>query len=120
MPRRALHLIVMECYLLGGAVFIWASGGYPFSRNAELIYLALNALPLLAITTLYGLHVYSPVAFFACMAAGLVIGVTSSLYPRHNWKFAILHVCGWLGMGYLIHLAEYRQAGYPNLVLVYN
>jgi diguanylate cyclase (GGDEF)-like protein len=119
MPPRALHLIVMDCYLLGGAVFIWASGGYPFSRNAELIYLALNALPLLAITTLYGLHLYSPVAFFACMAAGLVIGVTSSLYLRHNWKFAILHVLGWLGMGYLIHRAQYREAVYWSLCCVY-
>src|SRR5258708_10584498 len=119
MPPRALHLIVMDCYLLGGAVFIWASGGYPFARKAELIYVALNALPLLGITTLYGLHLYSPVAFFACMAAGLVIGVTSSLYLRHNWKFAILHVLGWLGMGYLIHRAQYREAVYWSLCCVY-
>jgi len=119
MPPRSLHLIVMDCYLMGGVVFIWASGGYPFTKNAELLYLALNALPLLAITTLYGLHVYSPVAFFASMAAGLVIGVTSSLYLRHNSKFAILHVCGWLAMGYLIHRAQYRQAVYWSLCCVY-
>jgi diguanylate cyclase (GGDEF)-like protein len=118
-PPKALHLIVMDCYLMGGVVFVWASGGYPFSKNAELLYLSLNALPLLAIATLYGLHVYSPVGFFACMAAGLVIGVTSSLYLRHNWKFAILHVCGWLGMGYLIHRAQYREAVYWSLCCVY-
>ncbi len=118
-PPRSLHLVVMDCYLLGGVVFIWASGGYPFSKNAELIYLALNALPLLAITTLYGLHIYSGIAFFACMAAGLVIGVSSSLYLRHNSKFAILHICGWLAMGYLIHRAEYREAVYWSLCCVY-
>src|SRR5258706_2355765 len=56
-PQRYAHLIVMDCYLLGGVVFVWASGGYPFSRNAELIYLSLNALPLLALSSLYGLHV---------------------------------------------------------------
>src|SRR5882757_1022774 len=93
-PPRTLHLIVMDCYLMGGIVFVWASGGYPFTRNVELAYLAPNSVPLLAITTLYGLHVYSAIAFFACMATGLVIGVTSSLYLRHNMKFAILHVCG--------------------------
>ena len=119
LPPRSLHLIVMDCYLLGGVVFIWASGGYPFSRNAELIYLSLNALPLLALTTLYGLHIFSGIAFFACMASGLVIGVTSSLYLRHNSKFAILHVCGWLAMGYLIHRAEYREAVYWSLCCVY-
>src|SRR6202041_168301 len=53
-PPKGLPLIVMDCYLLAGVVFIWASGGYPFSRNAQLLYLALNSLPLLAITTLYG------------------------------------------------------------------
>ena len=53
------------------------------------------------------------------MAAGLVIGVTSSLYLRHNWKFAMLHVCGWLAMGYLIHRAEYREAVYWSLCCVY-
>jgi diguanylate cyclase len=118
-PPKGLHLIVMDCYLLAGVVFIWASGGYPFSRNAELLYLALNSLPLLAITTLYGLHLYSAVAFFASMAAGLVIGVCTSLYLRHNVRFAALHVCGWLAMGFLIHRGRYRDAVYWSLCCVY-
>ncbi len=100
-------------------MFVWASGGYPFSRNVELIYLKLNTLPLLAITTLYGLHIYSPVAFFASSPAGLVIGVASSLYLRHNWRYAALHVCGWLAMGYLIHRGKYREAVYWSLCCVY-
>jgi diguanylate cyclase (GGDEF)-like protein len=112
-------VIVVDCYLAGGVVFVWASGGYPFSRNTELIYLTLNTLPLIAITTLYGLHVYSAIAFFASIAAGLVIGVASSLYLRHNWRFAALHVCGWLAMGYLIHQANYRNAVYWSLCCVY-
>jgi diguanylate cyclase len=118
-PPRSLHLIVMDCYLLGGVVFVWASGGYSFSRNVELLYLAMNTLPLLAITTLYGLHVYSAIAFFTCIAAGLVIGVSSSLYLRHNWRYAALHVYGWLAMGYLIRRAGYREAVYWSLCCVY-
>jgi diguanylate cyclase len=118
-PQRDLHVIVMDCYLLGGVVFVWASGGYPFSRNAELLYLWLNALPLLALSSLYGLHVHSAVAFFTCMASGLVIGVSSSLYLRHNWRYAALHVCGWLAMGYLIHRGDYREAVYWSLCCVY-
>jgi diguanylate cyclase len=118
-PPRGLHLIVMDCYLAAGVVFVWASGGYPFSRNPELMYLALNTLPLLAVTTLYGLHIYSPIAFFSSIAAGLVIGVSSSLYLRHNWKFAALHVWGWLAMGYLIHRGEYRNSVYWALCCVY-
>jgi diguanylate cyclase len=118
-PPKILHLIVMDCYLLAGVVFLWAAGGYPFSRNADLLYLALNSLPLLAITTLYGLHIYSAIAFFACIAAGLVIGVSTSLYLRHNMRYAVLHVCGWLAMGYLIHRSNYRDAVYWSLCCVY-
>ncbi|HXC95358.1 MAG TPA: GGDEF domain-containing protein [Edaphobacter sp.] len=118
-PPKGLHLIVMDCYLLAGVVFVWASGGYAFSRNVDLIYLKLNTLPLLAITTLYGLHIYSAVAFFASIAAGLLIGVTTSLYLRHNWRYAVLHVCGWLSMGYLIHQGKYRDAVYWSLCCVY-
>jgi diguanylate cyclase (GGDEF)-like protein len=119
LPPKGLHVIVMDCYLAGGVVFLWASGGYPFSRNTELLYLGLNTLPLLAMTTLYGMHMYSAVAFFGCIAGGLVIGVSTSLYLRHNWKFAVLHVCGWLAMGYLIHQALYRDAVYWSLCCVY-
>jgi diguanylate cyclase len=118
-PQRYLHVIVMDCYLLGGVVFVWASGGHSISTRVELLYLTLNSLPLLALCTLYGLHSRSAVAFFTCMAAGLVIGVASSLYLRHNWKYAALHVCGWLAMGYLIHRANYREAVYWSLCCVY-
>src|ERR1700678_853541 len=118
-PPSALHVLVMDCYLLGGIVFVWASGGHAPSSKTELLYLVLNSLPLLAISTLYGLHVYSDVVFFTCMAAGLVIGVTSSLYLRHSWKFAAWHICGWLAMGYLIHRADYRTAVYWSLCCVY-
>jgi diguanylate cyclase len=119
LPPKFLHLVVMDCYLLAGVVFVWASGGYSFSKNVELLYLSLNAVPLLAIASLYGLHIYSAIAFFACMAAGLVIGVASSLYLRHSSRFAVLHICGWLGMGYLIHRADYREAVYWSLCCVY-
>jgi diguanylate cyclase (GGDEF)-like protein len=118
-PPKSLHLIVMDCYLAAGVVFVWASGGHSISTKVELLYLALNSLPLLALATLYGLHVYSAAAFFACVAAGLVIGVISSVYLRHSWKFAAWHICGWLTMGYLIHRADYRAAVYWSLCCVY-
>jgi len=118
-PQRILHVIVMDCYLLAGIVFVWASGGYPLSATARLWYLALNSLPLLALTTLYGMHVIGGITFFPCIAAGLVIGVASSLYLRRSWQLAALHVCGWMAMGYLIHLGDYRSAVYWSLCCVY-
>jgi diguanylate cyclase (GGDEF)-like protein len=118
-PQRALHVIVMDCYLLAGMVFVWASGGYPLSARARLWYLTLNSLPLLGLTTLYGLHLKAGTAYFLCIASGLVTGVASSLYLRHNRQLAALHVCGWMGMAYLIHIGDYRAAVYWSLCSVY-
>ena len=119
MPPWTLHVIVMDCYLLAGVVFVWASAGYPGSSTTELLYLWLNSLPLLALTTVYGMHLYSPVVFFVCIAMGFVAGVASSLYLKHNWRFALLHAIGWLAMGYLVRRGEYRQAVYWSLCAVY-
>jgi diguanylate cyclase len=118
-PQRALHVVVMDCYLLAGMVFVWASGGYPISARARLWYLTLNALPLLALTTIYGLHLKTGIEYFSCIAAGLVTGVASSLYLRRSWQLAALHVFGWMAMGYLIHMANYRAAVYWSLCCVY-
>lgn len=118
-PTKALHVIVLDCHLTSGVVFVWASGNYPISGRMRLLYLWMNALPLLAMTTVYGLHLYSGPAFFPCIAAGLVIGVTSSLYLRRSWIFAVLYACGWMAVGYLIHIGDYRNAVYWSLSCVY-
>jgi diguanylate cyclase len=119
MPPWTLHVIVMDCYLLAGVVFVWASAGYPGSSTTELLYLWVNALPLLALTTAYGMHLYSPMVFFVCIATGLVAGVSSSLYLKHNWKYALLHTCGWLAMGFLVRRGEFREAVYWSLCALY-
>jgi diguanylate cyclase len=118
-PQKILHMIVMDCYLLTGMIFVWAAGVYPASKASRLLYLSLNGMPLLALCTVYGLHLNRGIVFFVCMAAGLVIGVSTSLYLRHSWISAVLHVCGWMAMGYLIHISDYRAAVYWSLACVY-
>jgi diguanylate cyclase (GGDEF)-like protein len=119
MPAKLLHVTVLDCYLIAGIVFVWASGEYPASSRERLQYLSLNMLPLLAINTIYGLHVASERMYFPCIAAGMVIGVVSSLYLRRNWTAAMLYVFGWMAMGYLVHAGEYRNAVYWSLCCVY-
>jgi diguanylate cyclase len=118
-PQKILHVVVMDCYLLTGVVFVWTSGGFPLSSRTRLLYLSLNSLPLLALCTLYGMHLRSGIAYFPCIAAGLVIGVSTSVYLRRSWPLAIFHVCGWMAMGYLIHIADFRAAVYWSLCCVY-
>jgi hypothetical protein len=57
-PSAILHVIVVDCYLLAGLVFNWASGDYAISHRSRLLYMMVNGLPLLAINTLYGMHIY--------------------------------------------------------------
>jgi len=118
-PQTILHVIVMDCYVLTGMVFVWASGVHPVSKASRLLYLSLNTLPLLALCTIYGMHRNTGIAYFPCMAAGMVIGVSTSLYLRRSWTAAALHVCGWMTMGYLIHINDFRTAVYWSLCCVY-
>src|SRR6202020_1015632 len=67
-PAKSLHVIVLDCYLLAGIVFVCASGEYELSRRTRVSYIALNGLPVLAINTLYGFHIYKAAAFLSCVA----------------------------------------------------
>jgi len=119
-PNAVLHIIVLDCYLLAGLVFNWASGDHPISRRTAFLYLALNGLPLLAINTSYGLHLRAPRLYLAFVALGLVVGVTSSLTLRHSRILATVHLFGWIGMGYLISHGQLRPAVYWSLCCVYS
>jgi diguanylate cyclase (GGDEF)-like protein len=119
MPSRILHVVVLDCYLLAGLVFTWGSGDHHLSRRVRLLYISLNAVPLLAMNTLYGLHIYKEMVYFPWIAAGLLIGGVSSLYLRRSWIVAGLHVCGWLALGLLIHRGKYREAVYWSLSCLY-
>jgi len=119
LPIRTLHVIVLNCYLLAGIVFLWASGPPGRLRWNRLRYLSWNALPLLAMNTTYGLHLYTPRAFLPWIALGLVTSVATTLYMRRSWWLAALQVTGWLAVGYLVHIGNFRDAVYWSLSCVY-
>jgi diguanylate cyclase (GGDEF)-like protein len=119
LPIRSLHVTVLDCYLLAGLVFMWASGDEQISRRDRLLSISLSALPLLGINTIYGLHLYTPGIYFPWVVAGLILGVGTSVYLRHSWLRAGLHVVGWVALGYLIYLGRYRDAVYWSLCCVY-
>lgn len=119
MPDRILHIIVLDCYLIAGVVFTWDARRHPVPSRIRLIYLAMNALPLLAVNTLYGLHIYKPLPYFPAVAVGIVIAVGSSLYLHRTWLVTIIHLSGWIAIGALVYYGEYRQAVYWSLCGVY-
>jgi diguanylate cyclase len=119
-PNTILHIIVLDCYLLAGLVFNWASGDSAIPRRTRLLYIVLNAIPLLAMNTAYALNIRTPRAYFPIIAVGLVLGVYTSLTQRRSRVLAAVHLFGWLGMAYLVGHSMYRPAVYWSLCVVYS
>ena len=118
-PAKALHITVLVCYLLAGLTFTWASGDDRAPRRNRLVYLCLNALPLLAIDILYGLHIYQASAYLPAIAAGLVLGVATSLYLQKSSLLALSYLVGWVGIALLVRKGDFREAVYWSLCCVY-
>jgi diguanylate cyclase (GGDEF)-like protein len=123
MPASFLHVMVVDSYLLAGTAFIWGAGAgarsQHLSRNSRLLYLALNGLPLFALTTIYGLNLRMAQFYIPAIAAGIVLGVASSLWVRRNWLYASLYTLGWIAVGLLVHRGMFREAVYWTLACVY-
>jgi diguanylate cyclase len=120
LPSKFLHITVIVCYLLAGLVFVWASGDYRPTDRRSLLYLTINSLPLLAICSIYGMHLFSATAFLPWITLGLVASVASSLYFHRSPLLALLLAAGWIATGLLVSHARYRDAVYWSLGIVYS
>jgi len=119
MPPSVLHVTVLSCYLLAGLVFIFAARDQRLSRHSRLLYLSLNGLPLLVLTTTYGLNLRVSHAYIPAVVLGLLIGPVSSIVLRRNWRYAALSVLAWASIGMLVSQGRFRQAVYWTLAGVY-
>jgi len=119
MPNKVLHVIVLDCYLLAGMVFIWAAGDQRLGRGTRLLYLALNGFPLLLLTTIYGLNLRTAHVYLLAIALGLVVGVASSVVLRRSWRFALFYLSGWVAIAALVANGRFRPAVYWSLACLY-
>jgi diguanylate cyclase (GGDEF)-like protein len=118
-PAALLHVIVLDCYLIAGLIFIWASGGPHLTRKGRLLYLSLSGLPLLLLNTTYGLNIRMTKAYFPAIAIGIIVGTLSTIYLRRNWFLTIANFSGWLIIAILVHDGDFRNAVYWSLCCVY-
>jgi diguanylate cyclase (GGDEF)-like protein len=118
-PGKALHVVVLDCYVLAGMVFNWAAADQRLERNKHLLYLSLNGLMLLGLATIYGLNLRYTGAYIPTVVAGAVIGVASSIVLRRNWWYAALYLVGWTVMGVLATQHNFRAAVYWGMGCVY-
>jgi diguanylate cyclase len=119
MPASILHVIVVDCYMLAGLVFIWAAGDQRLTHTSRMLYLSLNGAALLGLTTIYGLNIRVSRAYVPVIVAGIVLGVASSIFLRHKWRYAVLCVMGWTAIAILVSHGMFRNAVYWMLACVY-
>ncbi len=119
MPNKVLHVIVLDCYLLAGLVFLWAAGEQLLGRGTRLLYLALNGLPLLLLMTTYGLNLRTANIYLPTIALGLVVGVSSSVVLLRSWRFALFNLMGWVAIAALVANGRFRPAVYWSLACLY-
>lgn len=118
-PDRTLHVVVLDCYVLAGLVFNWAAGDQRQDRNKRFLYLGLNGLALLSLTTIYGLNLRFSGAYWPTVIVGLAIGVGTSALLRRNWYYAAFYLAGWSAVAVLVAGHNYRAAVYWALACVY-
>ena len=118
-PNRVLHLTVLDCYLVAGLVFNWAASDPTEARRGRFMYIAINGFTVLVLTSIYGWNVRIPHVYTPVVAVGMVVGVASSLLLRRNWRFALLFIAGWGGLGVLIAQSQIRSAVYWSLAILY-
>jgi diguanylate cyclase (GGDEF)-like protein len=118
-PNKILHVIVLDCYLIAGLIFTWTIGHHRLPTTVRRSYLFLNALPLVALNTVYGLNVRSVTPYLPIIAFGFVVGVSTSLYMRHRWLIASSQVCAWLCLDILVRHGDFRRAVYWSLCCMY-
>lgn len=118
-PDRLLHLIVLDCYVLAGFVFNWAAGDQNVPRGTRLLFLSVNGISLLVLTTIYGWNIRVTSAYVPAIVVGMAVGVISSLTLRQNWRYALMFLLGWGALGMLISQGRFRPAVYWSLACVY-
>jgi diguanylate cyclase (GGDEF)-like protein len=118
-PNRTLHVIVLDCYLLAGLVFLWAAGDQMLGRGTRLLYLVLNGFPLLLLMTTYGLNLRTANIYLPTIALGLVVGVASSVVLLRSWRFALFNLMGWVAIAALVANGRFRPAVYWSLACLY-
>lgn len=119
LPATILHIIVLDCYLLAGMVFTWDSRRHPIPIRTRFLYLALNGLPLLAINTTYGLHIFKGAAYYPWVGLGILFAAGSSILLRRPHHTTAIHLVGWFVISLLVYNGNYRDAVYWSLGGVY-
>jgi diguanylate cyclase (GGDEF)-like protein len=119
------HVVALDSYLAAGVIFLWAAAKPLFPHKPTLYYLLLNAPPVFAVLTTYGLDVRSTGIFRVIIACSLVIGLISPFLIARRWRLGhawwlVASQAGVWGSGWFFASnGGYRDAAYIPLFALY-
>ncbi len=119
------HIVALDAYLAAGVIFLWAAAKPLYPRKPTLYYLLLNAPPIFAVLTTYGLDVRTPGIFHVFIACGLILGLASpfllarSARLGHAWWLVALQAGVWGSGWFFASNGMYRDAAYIPLFALY-
>jgi diguanylate cyclase (GGDEF)-like protein len=121
---HAAHAMALDAYVAAGVTFGWASREDLIPGEIHLPLFLLPAVPLFAMTTLYGWGITSTTAYLVLVSASLVLGVGYSvLLLPGDWKFRTqllaIHLLIWLPMIWMAKTAQLRLLVYWGLTCLY-
>lgn len=87
-PGRVAYAISLDAYVLAGVTFGWAAREDLIPGQKHLPLYLLPAVPLFAMTTLYGWGVATASIYVAITIASLLLGIAYvAVFIRGNWRF---------------------------------
>jgi diguanylate cyclase (GGDEF)-like protein len=121
---RAAHAVALDSYLLAAVTFGWAAREDLLPGPSALPLFLPPAVPLLAMTTIYGLGFPVGTAYIDIAGVSLVLGVIYILFfVRGSWGFrarlATIHLVIWAPMTWMAARGQLRWLIYWGLACLY-
>ncbi len=121
---RTAHTVALDAYVLAAIAFGWAARDDVAADVPWMPLVLPPALPLLAVTTMYGVEVTdSRVYLWFCAATLLFGGIYLTAFAREEWRrrvtMTLLHAAMWGPMIWMAHSGALRLLTYWGLAFLF-
>src|SRR5215475_11115240 len=120
-----MHILALNTYLAAGVVFVFAAAKGLFPRRETLVYLVVNAAPLAAIQTIYGLDIRNPEPYHFTAAFGLALGLVTPFFLMRTvrlgraWWLVLAQIAIWVPVWWFASNHMFRDTAYFPLFVLY-
>jgi diguanylate cyclase (GGDEF)-like protein len=120
-----MHVLALDSYLAAGIIFLVAASRGLYPTRLTLIYLLVNALPLAAIETIYGLDVRNREPYQLVMVCGLSLGLVTPFFLSRTvrlaraWWLVLVQAAIWIPVWIFASNQMFRDTAYYPLFVMY-